>query len=68
MSDWLVHLVQLAKVGNHPNGENLSITTVYGQPVQERHVQFDPGNRHAFTGRVIFKFVGEDYKTRKKKG
>lgn len=33
MSDWLVHLVQLAKVGNHPNGENLSITTVYGQPV-----------------------------------
>lgn len=38
------------------------------KPVQERHVQFVPGNRHAFTGRVIFKAVGEDYKTRKKKG
>jgi len=38
------------------------------KPVQGRHVQFVPGNRHAFTGRVIFKAVGEDYKTRKKKG
>lgn len=38
------------------------------KPTQERYVQFEPGDRHAFTGRVIFKFVGEDYKTRKKKG
>lgn len=37
------------------------------KPLQERHAQFDPGNRHAFTGRVIFKAVGEDYKLRKRK-
>jgi hypothetical protein len=37
------------------------------KPVKERFVQFVPGTRHAFTGRVIFKFVGEDYKTRKRK-
>lgn len=37
------------------------------KPVKEEYVQFVPGTRHAFTGRVIFKYVGEDYKTRKRK-
>jgi hypothetical protein len=37
------------------------------KPVKERYVQYTPGQRHAFTGRVCFKFVGEDYKTRKRK-
>ena len=37
------------------------------KPVNERFQQFTPGQRHAFTGRVIFKYVGEDYKTRKRK-
>lgn len=37
------------------------------KPAQERFAQYNPENRHAFTGRVIFKYVGEDYKTRKRK-
>lgn len=37
------------------------------KPVQERFAQYNHENRHAFTGRVIFKYVGEDYKTRKRK-
>lgn len=37
------------------------------KPVKERYQQLVPGQRHAFTGRVIFKYVGEDYKLRKKK-
>jgi RNA ligase (TIGR02306 family) len=37
------------------------------KPVRERFAQYNPENRHSFTGRVIFKFVGEDYKTRKRK-
>lgn len=37
------------------------------KPVKERFVQFDPDQRHCFTGRVIFKNVGEDYKLRKRK-
>jgi len=48
MSDWLVHLVQLAKVGNHPNGENLSITTVYGQPVIMKRGLLSPGDLAVF--------------------
>lgn len=37
------------------------------KPVQERFAQYNPENRHAFTGRVIFKYVGEDYKLRRTK-
>ena len=37
------------------------------KPEHERRAQYNPENRHAFTGRCIWKFVGEDYKTRKKK-
>jgi RNA ligase (TIGR02306 family) len=37
------------------------------KPLKERHQHYDPEKRNLFTGRVIFKFVGEDYKTRKKK-
>lgn len=37
------------------------------KPLRERFAQYNPGDRHAFTGRVIFKYVGEDYKTRKRK-
>ena len=37
------------------------------KPTHERYAQYNPENRHAFTGRVIFKYVGEDYKTRKRK-
>jgi len=33
MSDWLVHLVRLGKVENHPNADSLDITSVYGQTV-----------------------------------
>lgn len=33
MSDWLVHLVRLGKIGRHPNAERLDITQVYGQSV-----------------------------------
>src|SRR5574337_1258340 len=33
MSDWLVHLVKLGKIGNHPNADKLDITQVYGQTV-----------------------------------
>lgn len=33
MSDWLVHLVRIGKVGRHPNADKLDITQVYGQPV-----------------------------------
>jgi RNA ligase (TIGR02306 family) len=37
------------------------------KPVYERYAQYNPENRHAFTGRVIFKAIGEDYKLRKRK-
>jgi RNA ligase (TIGR02306 family) len=37
------------------------------KPVHERFVQYNPENRHAFTGRVIFKFVSEDFKLRNAK-
>jgi hypothetical protein len=37
------------------------------KPAQEKFISYNPGDRHAFTGRLILKNVGEDYKTRKRK-
>ena len=37
------------------------------KPVRERFAQYNPENRHAFTGRVIFKFVSEGFKLRNAK-
>lgn len=37
------------------------------KPTHERFAQYNPENRHAFTGRVIFKFVSEDFKLRNAK-
>jgi RNA ligase (TIGR02306 family) len=44
MSDWLVHLVQLGKIGKHPNADSLDITSVYGQPLICRSGTFKPGD------------------------
>lgn len=35
------------------------------KPIHERYRQHTPGKRAEFTGRIIFKYVGEDYKLRK---
>lgn len=37
------------------------------KPVIEQEVLYNPEKRSSFYGRTIFKYVGEDYKTRKKK-
>jgi len=48
MSDWLVHLIRLAKVGNHPKADRLSITQVYGQSVIMQRGLFNEGDLAVF--------------------
>lgn len=48
MTDWNVHLIKLNKVGNHPNGDSLSITQVYGQPVIFRRGVLEAGDLAVF--------------------
>lgn len=44
MSEFYVHVVQLGRVGKHPNADSLSITTIYGYPVVFKTGDFLPGD------------------------
>ena len=48
MSDWLVHLVRLDKVGRHPNADALDLTTVYGQTVVTKRDLYKQGDLAVF--------------------
>lgn len=48
MSDWLVHLVQIGKFGNHPNADSLDITQIYGQNVIFKRGTYQQGDLAVF--------------------
>lgn len=48
MSDWLVHLVRIGKVGRHPNADKLDITQVYGQAVISQRDLYREGDLAVF--------------------
>lgn len=48
MSEWLVHIVQLNKIGKHPNADSLEITEVYGRSVITRMGTFKRGDLAVF--------------------
>lgn len=48
MSDWLVHLVQIGKFGNHPNADSLDITQIYGQNVIFKRGTYKEGDLAVF--------------------
>ncbi len=48
MSDWLVNLVRLGKIGKHPNADALDISQVYGQTVICKRDLYKPGDLAIF--------------------
>lgn len=44
MSEWLVHLVQIGKFGNHPNADTLCISQIYGQNILFKKGTYQEGD------------------------
>lgn len=64
---WKTELEELRFGKETISGNSLHIREGFVlKPLKEEFVQFNPEQRHCFTGRKIFKFVSEDYKLRNK--